>query len=264
MEKNLILGMLSLLMAVPFQGIGQKKKMTNPVIAHRGAWKNTKVPQNSIASLQEAIKMGCVGSEFDVRITSDGYPVVVHDPTHDGVAIDSSLYSEVGKLKLSNGEPLPTLESYLKAGSGKHATTLVLEIKVSQLGKDQTLLLTRKCVEMVKKMKLTKKVDYISFDYDACKLVKQLDPGANVAYLTGDIAPSELKKEGVDGIDYNLRVFRKNESWIKEAQDNKMPLNVWTVNKEEDMKWFLGKKFDFITTDEPELLLSLLKAEAGK
>ncbi len=264
MKMRFGLVMITLLLGVSFDSIGQKKKMTNPVIAHRGAWKNTKVPQNSIASLQEAIKLGCVGSEFDVRITADGHPVVVHDPVHDGVSIDNALYSEVGKLKLSNGEPLPTLESYLNAGSGKNSTTLVLEIKVSQLGKEQTLLLTRKCVETVKKSKMTKKVDYISFDYDACKLVKQLDPRANVAYLNGDIAPSQLKKEGVDGIDYHLGVFRKNENWIKEAQDNKMPINVWTVNKEEDMKWFLGKKFDFITTDEPELLFSLLKAEGAK
>lgn len=264
MKMSFCLIMISLLLGVSFDGTGQKKKMTNPVIAHRGAWKNTKVPQNSIASLQEAIKMGCVGSEFDVRITEDGHPVVIHDPTHDGLSIDESSYSEVSKLRLSNGEPLPTLESYLKAGAGKNSTTLVLEIKVSQLGKEQTLLLTRKCVETVKKMKMSKKVDYISFDYDACKLVKQLDSRANVAYLKGDVAPSQLKKEGINGIDYNLGVFRKNESWIKEAQDNKMSTNAWTVNKEEDMKWFLGKKFDFITTDEPELLLSLLKSESGK
>lgn len=256
--------MISLLLGVSFDGTGQKKKMINPVIAHRGAWKNTKVPQNSIASLQEAIKIGCVGSEFDVRMTSDGHLVVVHDATHDGVAIDKTPYSEVSKLRLSNGEPLPTLESYLKAGAGKHSTTLVLEIKASQLGKEQTLMLARKCVEGVKKAKMTKKVDYISFDYDACKLVKEMDPRANVAYLNGDIAPSELKKEGINGIDYQLGVFRKNEGWIKEARDNKISVNVWTVNKEEDMKWFLEKRVDFITTDEPELLFSLIKAESGQ
>lgn len=256
--------MFSLLLGIAFDSMGQKKRMTNPVIAHRGAWKNTMVPQNSLASLREAIKMGCIGSEFDVRITADGHPVVIHDPVHDGVVIDSSLYSEVSKLKLSNGESLPALESYLKEGRGKHSTVLVLEIKTSQLGKEQTLLLTRKCVETVKKMKMSKKVDYIAFDYDACKLVKQLDSKANVAYLNGDKAPSELRKEGVTGIDYHMRVFRKNENWIQEAQDQKMPVNVWTVNSEEDMKWFLGKKFDFITTDEPELLFSLLKAEIGK
>jgi len=237
----------------------QSKKGKNPVIAHRGAWKNTKVPQNSIASLKEAIRLGCVGSEFDVRITADGYPVVVHDPTHDGVAIDKSTFEEVRKLKLSNGETIPTLEEYLKAGANQKTTTLVLEIKTSQLGKEQTLLLARKCVETVKALKMTKKVDYIAFDYDACKEVVKVDPKANIAYLNGDIAPEKLASEGINGIDYHHGVLKKNPQWIDEAFKHKMSVNVWTVNNKEDMEFFLSKKVNFITTDEPELLFSLLK-----
>ncbi|HQG57143.1 MAG TPA: glycerophosphodiester phosphodiesterase family protein, partial [Bacteroidales bacterium] len=41
------------------------------VIAHRGAWKKNGHPQNSIASLRNAIELKVDGSEFDVRITSD-------------------------------------------------------------------------------------------------------------------------------------------------------------------------------------------------
>ena len=43
----------------------------NQVIAHRGAWKKNNFPQNSIASLNEAVKLGCYGSEFDVWMTAD-------------------------------------------------------------------------------------------------------------------------------------------------------------------------------------------------
>jgi|SRR5690606_16860258 len=259
MFKNVLVATACLVMGVVLTSNVPSKKVKNPVIAHRGAWKNTKVPQNSIASLKNAIKQGCVGSEFDVRITADGHPVVVHDPTHDGVSIDKSNFSDVRKLKLANGEPIPTLEEYLRAGANQNVTTLVLEIKTSQLGKEQTLLLARKCVETVKKLKLKKKVDYIAFDYDACVEVVKLDPKANVAYLNGDKAPTELKKVGINGIDYNHSVFKKNEHWIEEAFQNNMTVNVWTVNKKEDMEWFLERKVNFITTDEPELLFTLLK-----
>lgn len=238
-------------------GNAQSKKMKNPVIAHRGAWKNTNVPQNSLASLRAAIQLGCIGSEFDVRITADGFPVVIHDPRHDGVSIDSSDFESVRKLKLSNGEQIPTLEEYLKAGAGQKNTRLVLEIKTSQQGKEKSLLLARKCVETVAKLKLKQNVDYIAFDYDVCKLVKELDKKANVAYLNGDLAPDVLKSDKVYGIDYHQSVFRKNESWIESAKTHGISLNVWTVNKPEDMRWFIEKKFDYITTDEPELLFSL-------
>ena len=41
------------------------------------------------------------------------------------------------------------------------------------------------------------------------------------------------------------------------AKENGIILNAWTVNTREDMQWLLDNKFDFITTNEPELLLSL-------
>src|SRR6185369_6559713 len=41
----------------------------NKVIAHRGAWKNTGTAENSIASLNHAIDLGCQGSEFDVHMS---------------------------------------------------------------------------------------------------------------------------------------------------------------------------------------------------
>ncbi|WP_332911531.1 glycerophosphodiester phosphodiesterase family protein [Algoriphagus boritolerans] len=37
-----------------------------------------------------------------------------------------------------------------------------------------------------------------------------------------------------------------------------LTVNAWTVNKVEDMKWLMEMKADFITTDEPELLFTLL------
>ena len=39
------------------------------VIAHRGAWKEFNLPENSIASLEKAIELKCDGAEFDVRRT---------------------------------------------------------------------------------------------------------------------------------------------------------------------------------------------------
>ncbi|MFT3945823.1 MAG: hypothetical protein QM763_02520 [Agriterribacter sp.] len=35
----------------------------NIVVAHRGAWKKNNLPENSIASLQEAVRIGCTGKD---------------------------------------------------------------------------------------------------------------------------------------------------------------------------------------------------------
>src|SRR5690606_17505562 len=59
----------------------------NPVIAHRGAFKKNQYPENSIASLKEAIRLKCYGSEFDVHMTRDGIMVVNHDADFYGTDI---------------------------------------------------------------------------------------------------------------------------------------------------------------------------------
>ena len=61
------------------------KFANNKVIAHRGAWKNTGTPQNSIASLKAAIALGCAGSETDVHMTADSALVINHDPEWGGL-----------------------------------------------------------------------------------------------------------------------------------------------------------------------------------
>ena len=85
-----------------------------------------------------------------------------------------------------------------------------------------------------------------------------MDPEANVAYLMGDKTPQELKDDGFFGFDYNIKKVKENPQWIKEAQDLGLTVNVWTVNKEEDMNWLLDQNVEFISTDEPELLFSLI------
>ncbi|MPR33903.1 glycerophosphodiester phosphodiesterase [Salmonirosea aquatica] len=254
----LLLGFGSLFFTV-LASLVAKKRSTTYVIAHRGAWKNTNSPQNSLASLREAARLGCYGSEFDVHMAADSGLFVNHDHTIQEVPIEKSTSATLAAVKLSNGETLPTLLEYLTLGRELKKTRLILEIKTSQLGKERSLALAEKCVEMVRKTKTRPLVDYIAFDYDVCKKVKELDPKAKVTYLNGDKTPAQVAADGLDGLDYNQNVYKKNESWIQEAQQHKQTLNAWTVNDSTSMAWFVAKGFDFLTTDEPERLLDLTK-----
>ena len=51
------------------------------VVAHRGA--SSTRPENTLASFEEAIRLGARLVEFDVRLSLDGVPVVMHDATVD-------------------------------------------------------------------------------------------------------------------------------------------------------------------------------------
>jgi glycerophosphoryl diester phosphodiesterase len=243
--------------SAPFRVV-RDEFIRNKVVAHRGAWKNTGATENSIASLQHAIALGCQGSEFDVHMSADSELFIHHDPHVKEVSIARSSAAVLKELKLSNGESLPTLSDYLAAGSQQNKTKLVLEIKTSELGKESSIALTHKVVQLVEKLKMQAIVDFIAFDYDVCKEVKLLAPYARVSYLNGDKAPASLAQDNFFGIDYNLNVMLKNPGWIQEAKQNKLTVNVWTVNEQSAMESLLQQQVDFITTNEPELLLKVI------
>ena len=230
----------------------------NPVIAHRGAFKMNNYPENSIAALREAIRLKCTGSEFDVRMSADDTLLINHDPDYAKLAIEKTSYQDLSKMPLSNGEKLPTLREYLLAGlKDNRQTRLVVEIKPSTISKDRGKAIAARVVELISELQAEQMVVYISFDYDILKKIKELRPNALTQYLNGDQTPQQLKADGIAGADYHISVFKKNPEWITMAKENGIILNAWTVNTREDMQWLLERKFDFITTNEPELLLSL-------
>ena len=227
------------------------------VIAHRGFWKTEGSAQNSITALEKAADAKLYGSEFDVLMTADGKIVVNHDNTIEGMAIPETPYKKLKNLKIKNGEKLPTLKNYLKKGK-KLNIQLILEAKPlpTKEMEDQAI---ATIVKMVKKMGLEKQVEYISFSLNMCEQLAKLTPESEIAYLEGDIAPAELKKKGINGIDYHVNVIlNKHPEWVKEAHDLGMKVNVWTVNNESDMKKLIDMKVDYITTDQPLELQKLL------
>ncbi len=237
----------------------------NPVVAHRGAFKKNNFPENSIAALKHAIELRCTGSEFDVRMTADDSLIINHDPHYNKLEIEKTSFTALSQFRLSNGEALPTLREYLIAGlAGNTQTRLVLEIKPSGISKERGRLIAEKVLSLVKELKAEPMIVYISFDYDILKKILEIDSKAITQYLNGDKSPEELKADKISGADYHLSVFQKKPEWIEQAKKNKIVLNAWTVNKAEDMQWLLSKGFDYITTNEPELLLEITRINSGK
>lgn len=231
----------------------------NKVIAHRGAWKKKGLPENSIASLNEAVRLGCYGSEFDVHMTSDSILVVNHDPEFLGMSIAGATYSQLLEKKMSNGEQIPTLEAYLKEGMKQKKTKLILELKPSKISTERDLQMTKRSVDLVKKLNAVNWVDYISFSYDILKEILVLQPKANVAYLNGDVSLEKMKQDGFYGADYHFSVYKKGD-WFARSKEIGLTLNAWTVNTVEEMNWLLDNDVEFITTNEPELLFETIKA----
>lgn len=235
----------------------------NKVIAHRGAWKNQEVSENSLGSLRKAIELGCEGTEFDVWLSADGTPVISHDASIGGHVVENTPVAELRKVPLKAGEFVPTLEQYLQLGKTQNTTTLVLEIKPSAKGKAAMLATVDSVMNMVARHHAQGWVKYISFSYDALLRVRQLDPFADISYLTGDKTVEEVKKDGMNGIDYSFYSYEGDTNLVKKAHTLGLTVNVWTVNDTGRLQRFLKDGVDMITTDEPELLLKMIKEQAN-
>lgn len=226
-------------------------------VAHRGFWKTEGSAQNSIRALVKADSIGCYASEFDVWMSTDSVPVVNHDATFGGVRMEKSSAAECTAVKLGNGEQLPTLAAYLDCATSLPKLRLVLELKAHE-DRNQERKAVEKCVGMVAERGLQDRTDYITFSRDAMLDFISLTPaGTRVYYLSGDMTPQELKDAGAAGLDYSLRTMKRHPEWFAQARELGLEVNVWTVNDPDDMRWCIEQGADLITTNEPEILLSI-------
>lgn len=230
------------------------------VISHRGYWTAPNSAQNSLASFTKADSVGVFGSEIDVWLTADDKLIVNHDRVYKGTDInmEKSTLKEITSIVLPNGENIPTLDAYLRLVAAKPDTRLILEMKsLSDLKRED--LAAEKIVKALRKYNLLDRTDIIAFSINACLAFKKLMPDGRIFYLNGDLAPRSIKKLGLTGIDYSMSVLRKNPKWVEQAHKEGLEVNVWTVDTEEDMRYFIDLGVDYITTDYPERLQALLR-----
>ena len=170
--------------------------------------------------------------------------------------------AELKDLKLSNGEKLSTLDDYLVAGKKLTGTQLILEIKPHRTEEAENEAV-RIIVDKVKKMRMEKQVEYISFSMNICEQLVKLSPDSEIAYLKSDVAPKDLKAKGINGIDYYIKVLAEKPEWIAEAHQLGMKVNVWTVNDMEMVQKMIDQQVDYITTDYPLETEKLIRKNGG-
>ena len=222
------------------------------IIAHRGAWKEFNLPENSIASLEKAIELKCEGAEFDVRRTLDGVLVVNHDPVYYGDTIQTNTYAFLNRNKLSNGESLPTLEEYfLKGTQDKHKTLLICEIKAAIKDKEQDYLATIETLALAKKLKIEKRIVYISFSKDILSWIKAQQSKATVLYLESDLSIDDVVQNKFDGINLHYTSFKNNSQLSESAKKAGLKIGSWTVNELSDLAILQQQGVEWITTNQP-------------
>ncbi|MDE6276685.1 MAG: glycerophosphodiester phosphodiesterase [Muribaculaceae bacterium] len=251
---------ISLFIAAAALAAASLSAYTPKVVAHRGHWQPEGSAQNSIRALVKADSVGVDAVELDVWIDATGTVWVNHNKDINGVVIETADSATVAREHLSNGEPIPTLRRFLAVAS-ELRPDIVLEVKTHEdsLREDAAV---DAAIAMVNAAGLAPRTTYITFSRRAFERMVARS-GCPVQFLSA-VEPAELKALGGTAADYNIIHFRKHPTWIDDLHALGLGVNVWTVNKPEDLRWCIDQGVDFITTNEPELLIQILQEQQEK
>ncbi|MFW6238140.1 MAG: glycerophosphodiester phosphodiesterase family protein [Halanaerobiales bacterium] len=221
------------------------------IIGHRGTMGTE--AENTDASFQKAVDMGADGVEFDVHLTSDRVPVVIHDECLDRTT------EGTGKIK---NKKLRDLEEYdiLTLGETldivRNCKIINIEIKngpVFYPGIEEVV------IDIVKNRDLSGKVILSSFNHYTIKKIKDLDPALNcgLLYMAGLFRPWEYARMlGAKSIHpYHLSI---TPEIISQCQNNDLQVTLFGANKEKMIKRAAKSGADMLITDYPEKALNLL------
>lgn len=224
-----------------------------------------------MAAFELAFKSGAPAIELDVMLSKDERIVVIHDHevdrTTDGHGFVSQLIlQELRKLDAGSkfsgkftGEKIPTLDEVLDLISGDRLVNI--ELKNYHSIHDQ---LVPKVVELVNKRRITDSVIFSSFSLRNILKVSELMPQAPAALITlgGIMGKLELSaffrwvSPAFIHPDYHLVTKRM----IQYEHRHHRKINVWTVDAEEDMRWFFSAAIDGLMTNDPALAVKTRKA----
>lgn len=219
------------------------------IYAHRGA--SAECPENTFSSFSRALEIGSYGIEFDVHLSRDGIPVVIHDATLDRTTtgsgnIASFDLADLQKLDAGNGETIPTLQEVLELVAGR--VHVDIEVKAGAAA-DAVLIKVSNHPDLSWVMS--------SFDHDVLRYVRSVNPGVELWPLTVDASADVLNTAKELG----SRVIAISDRGIDEdiagyIREEGLSSWVWTVNDPERAKLLAAWPVVGICTDNPALLLA--------
>jgi glycerophosphoryl diester phosphodiesterase len=245
------------------------------IAAHRGGaalW-----PENSLAAFRGALALGVDALEFDVHLTADGEPVVIHDATLERTTTLRGLVRETPREALRaarlrdaagavTGEPVPTLAEVLDVAAAAPRVEVLPEIKTDNQRQPYPGIEER-VIERLRARGLVPRATVQSFDAATLKRVRALEPSLRTMFLvsqrrltaTGVTAEDSVrwaKDVGATDLGIDYRVV--DASVLAAARAAGLRLSVWTVNAEADLTRMRDLGPDVVMTDRPDLARRLL------
>lgn len=212
-------------------------------IGHRGA--KGYVAENTLASFQKAIDLGCDGIELDVQCCKSGKIVVIHDFTIDRTTLGTGFVKDLTLAELKKYK-IPTLEDVLDLINNH----LIVNIELK----------SNDCVEKVMKI-INQYIEFknwsptnfliSSFDWDNLDKITQYN---HYEVKTGVITENSIEKAlrfakiiNAFAIIPNYKLL--NQESVTLLKENGFKIFTWTVNEIADIEKMKSLNVDGIISD---------------
>lgn len=240
------------------------------VIGHRGA--AALAPENTWAGFDLALELGVDALETDVRATSDGELVLLHDATLDRTTdgygpVHQVPWAAVSALDAGGwfaagyaGARVPLLRATL----GRYGGRTYLAIEIKQPGIEGQVL------DVVADAGLLERVTFTAFEFEIASWVKaaaaRLYPqGARVGYLARDTSPETVARVLDAGLDqFCPPADALTPEAVARCKELGLEVRAWGVRNVELMQRAIDAGVDGMTVDFPHLLLEALGRPVGR
>ena len=236
------------------------------VEGHRGYC--AKYPENTLVSFEAALDLGVDAIEFDVWLTSDKVPVLIHDGNclrtcGKDVHVRDLTFEEVRKLEpcyeakfggefKGKGLKIPTLEEVLEL-CAKKRPDILLGVEIKEY--------TEECVDLT--MKLLNKYGvfercfFYAFDASTIKYIRTKYDGRAMGY-----PDFQMKNFQPDSYSY-YKEIGLNMSLVKSEligfyMAKGFPVHMYCADTEDDVRLCIEKGADLITANDPVPLMKVL------
>jgi glycerophosphoryl diester phosphodiesterase len=232
------------------------------VIVHRGA--SSYAPENTLATFDLALHMGCGHIELDVDFSSDGHIVVMHDDTVDRTTngtgpVGSHTLEELRALDAGDwfgtpftGERIPTFAEVLERYQKRvHIHT---EIK----GRSEHL--APRTADMVRQYGMVEHVTVTSFQKPRLEEMRAYAPELSTGWLVGEVSDVTIAQaRELELTQICPRANAVTPALVRRLHGEGFVVRAWGVADEALMRQVVEAGADGMTVNFPDKLLAYLK-----
>lgn len=230
------------------------------IIAHRCG--GALAPENSLPGLRIAARLGCRGVEFDVMLSADGVPLLIHDETLDRTTTGHGRVAELSAEAIRAydcGAPhhkayavLPTL-TFAEALAECHALGLWANVEIKPAeGHDVDT--ARIVAAAVTASPHAARCLFSSFSQAAIAVAREVAPGVPRALLFDQLPadwPALARDHDCAGL--HLNGGKVDAHSIDAIRAAGLRVACYTINRREDAGALFAAGVDAVFTDRPDL-----------